>query len=254
MPRPVIVSQPFETTAGQIVQPSGELAKYGIQGTDVPSATNMNLGATTGDYIRITGNTNIASFGVAPAGLVRTIEFTGSLKLIYNSSTMILPAGTDLQPHPYDMAIFRSRGAGNWICVNYQSSSGAPPIQITKDDVGLGNVENVALSTWPGSPNIVTVGAITSGIWQGTPIAPNKGGTGLNAISQGDLLFGFAANDIRRLPKTAVATRYLTNQGALNDNSPSWGQVDLTNGVTGILPGVNGGRGAVVQTVPAPTG
>ena len=33
-----------------------------------------------------------------------------------------------------------------------------------------------------------------------------------------------------------------------------WGLVDITNGVTGVLPGANGGRGALVQTVTAPTG
>lgn len=41
---------------------------------------------------------------------------------------------------------------------------------ITKTAVGLGNVENTTLSTWPGSTNIITTGTITSGIWQGTAI------------------------------------------------------------------------------------
>ncbi|MEI6348447.1 MAG: hypothetical protein WCP69_10925 [Bacteroidota bacterium] len=41
---------------------------------------------------------------------------------------------------------------------------------ITKTTVGLGNVENTALSTWAGSANINTLGAITSGTWQGTAI------------------------------------------------------------------------------------
>ena len=37
----------------------------------------------------------------------------------------------------------------------------------TKTDIGLGNVENTALSTWKGSANLSTVGTITSGIWNG---------------------------------------------------------------------------------------
>ena len=40
----------------------------------------------------------------------------------------------------------------------------------TKGDVGLGNVENTALSTWPGSANITTLGTIGTGIWQGSAI------------------------------------------------------------------------------------
>jgi hypothetical protein len=49
---------------------------------------------------------------------------------------------------------------------------------ISKSKVGLGNVENTALSTWAGSNNLTTVGTITSGTWSGTAIALSNGGTG----------------------------------------------------------------------------
>ena len=41
----------------------------------------------------------------------------------------------------------------------------------TKADVGLGNVENTALSTWAGSSNITTLGTIATGVWQGSAIS-----------------------------------------------------------------------------------
>lgn len=41
----------------------------------------------------------------------------------------------------------------------------------SKTDIGLGNVENTALSTWKGSTNITTLGTITSGTWHGSKIA-----------------------------------------------------------------------------------
>jgi hypothetical protein len=251
--RPIVVSKVVEATAGVIVDPSGELRKYGVQGADIPSAQTIDLGAATGDYVRVTGTTNIQSFGVAPASVIRTIEFTGILNLIYNSANLVLPGGVDMTTAPNDMAIFRSRGNGAWICVSYQAASGAPPLELGPEDVGLGNVENIALSTWPGSINIATVGTITGGVWQGSPIAANKGGTGLNSISQGEMIYGGETNVYYRLPKNSTSSRYICNQGGLN-NSPAWGLVDLTNGVTGILPGANGGRGALVQTVTAPTG
>lgn len=47
---------------------------------------------------------------------------------------------------------------------------GTNPHGTTKSDVGLGNVENTALSTWPGSTNITTLGTIGTGTWQGTAI------------------------------------------------------------------------------------
>jgi hypothetical protein len=49
---------------------------------------------------------------------------------------------------------------------------------ISKSKVGLGNVENTALSTWAGSNNLTTVGTISTGIWSGTSIAITNGGTG----------------------------------------------------------------------------
>ena len=43
-------------------------------------------------------------------------------------------------------------------------------VTLAKADIGLGNVENTALSTWAGSGNITTLGTIGTGVWQGTAI------------------------------------------------------------------------------------
>lgn len=43
-------------------------------------------------------------------------------------------------------------------------------VTLAKADIGLGNVENTALSTWAGSTNITTLGTISSGVWNGTAI------------------------------------------------------------------------------------
>jgi hypothetical protein len=48
------------------------------------------------------------------------------------------------------------------------------------------------------------------------------------------------------LAKNTSSSRYLSNTGSLNN--PAWAQVDLTNGVTGILPITNGGTGASTLT------
>ncbi|HNG26001.1 MAG TPA: hypothetical protein PLJ37_01195, partial [Chitinophagales bacterium] len=68
-----------------------------------------------------------------------------------------------------------------------------------------------------------------------------NGGTGLNTIAQGDILYGSASNTIAALAKDTNATRYLSNTGT--SNNPAWSQIDLTNGVTGTLPFGNGGTG-----------
>lgn len=58
-------------------------------------------------------------------------------------------------------------------------------VTLAKGDVGLGSVENTALSTWAGSTNITTLGTITAGTWNGSAISVPRGGLGLTAAVTG---------------------------------------------------------------------
>lgn len=61
--------------------------------------------------------------------------------------------------------------ATNWnAAYTHSQVTSGNPHSVTKSDVGLGNVENTALSTWAGSANITTLGTIGTGVWQGTAI------------------------------------------------------------------------------------
>lgn len=55
----------------------------------------------------------------------------------------------------------------------YTTESYSDPswLTISKSKVGLGNVENTALSTWVGSTSITTLGTISSGTWNGSSIS-----------------------------------------------------------------------------------
>lgn len=79
----------------------------------------------------------------------------------------------------------------------------------------------------------------------GSDILVTDGGTGLSSISQGSILYGSATNTYSELSKNTSTSRYLSNNGI--DNNPAWSQIDLTNGVTGILPIANGGTGSATQ-------
>ena len=59
-----------------------------------------------------------------------------------------------------------------------------------KTDIGLGNVEDTALSTWAGSTNVTTLGTIATGTWEGTTVAVDQGGTGQTSYTNGQLLIG----------------------------------------------------------------
>ncbi len=49
--------------------------------------------------------------------------------------------------------------------------------------IGLGSVENTALSTWAGTTNITTLGTVGTGTWNATAIGVTKGGTGLATLT-----------------------------------------------------------------------
>lgn len=251
MPSPTIDSHPKTVVVGGIIDPTGELAKYGIQGANIASANSIDLGAATGYFVLITGTTTINSMGIVSAGTPRLVIFTGSLTLTHNAVSLILPTGANIVTAAGDRAIFASLGSGNWECIGYHRASGKA-LSVVASDVGLGSVENTALSTWAGSANITTLGTIIAGVWSGTAIVVTKGGTGLTSVAQGDTFYASATNVISKLAKNTSATRYWSNTGTNND--PAWGQVNLADGVTGILPPANGGTGTGSQTITAPTG
>lgn len=124
-------------------------------------------------------------------------------------------------------------------------TNGAAPswTSLAKVDVGLGNVENTALSTWAGSANIVTVGTITSGVWTGSAIGLSSGGTGatsktaaFNALSPmstlGDTEYHDGTNGVRLAGNITTTKKFLTQTGnGTASTAPGWNAI-----VDGDLP------------------
>lgn len=103
------------------------------QGTNIASATNIDIGAATGNYILVTGTTTIQSLGTIQAGTQRTVTFTGALTLTYNGTSLILPTSGNITTAAGDSADFISLGSGNWRCTNYQTSAAVPLAAVQSD-------------------------------------------------------------------------------------------------------------------------
>lgn len=114
-----------------------------------------------------------------------------------------------------------------------------------------GDIVPASVSSGSGVTSVVNdtnvTGSITGSVltlgWTGQ-LGVTRGGTGLATTTQGDIFYADASNSIAKLAKNGSTSRYLSNSGA--SNNPAWAQVDLTNGVTGVLPAANGSLETVV--------
>ncbi|GIW60431.1 MAG: hypothetical protein KatS3mg087_1497 [Patescibacteria group bacterium] len=86
-------------------------------------------------------------------------------------------------------------------------------------DDSNGNILMIDGGEWTSLPttNITSLGTITTGVWQGTTIAPAYGGTGLTTIPAGSLIIGGTGNTMTTLP-IGSANQILASNGS----SPYW--------------------------------
>lgn len=97
-----------------------------VRGTAIASASSIDIGAATGDFVHITGTTTITALGTAAAGVERTLVFDGSLTLTHNATSLILQAGgANITTAAGDSVVMRSEGSGNWKMVGGVRASGA---------------------------------------------------------------------------------------------------------------------------------
>ena len=79
-------------------------------------------------------------------------------------------------------------------------------------NLGIGNVENTALSTWIGSTSLTTVGTLIAGTWNGSTIDVAHGGTGQTSYTNGQLLIGnTTGNTLAKATLTAGSGITITN-------------------------------------------
>jgi hypothetical protein len=102
-----------------------------------------------------------------------------------------------------------------------------------------------ALGSGVVSSSLTSVGTITTGTWNATTIAVNRGGTGLTSYTIGDIVYASASTTLAKL--AGVATGNALISGGVGA-APSWGKIGLTTHVSGTLGVANGGTGVTEAT------
>ncbi|MES2356260.1 MAG: hypothetical protein V4568_18015 [Pseudomonadota bacterium] len=259
------------STVGTVtdVTASSPLASSGgttpnISLTGIVSGANGGTGiANTGKTITIGGNFAMSGgftfVGTITGNTTVTFPTSGTLATTGGASIPSLVQGDTLYASATNVLSALAKDTGSTRYLSNTGTSNNPAwaqIALTTGVTGILPGTNGGTGVNNGA-SLITVGAnftmsgaftfvgtltgATTVTFPTSGTLATTGGASIPSVAQGDLLYGSAANVLSALNKDTNATRYLSNTGA--SNNPAWAQVSLTTGVTGILPGTNGGTG-----------
>ena len=144
-----------------------ENAFYENMSSALASGATVNLSSANGNFVHITGTTNISSFGSATAGSRFILCFDGVLTLTYNATSLILPGTANITTVAGDCCLIISEGSSNWRVVAYFPISG-----------GGGGGDITAVTAGTGLSGGGTSGAVTLNL---ANISPDPTGSFTNA-------------------------------------------------------------------------
>lgn len=195
-------------------------------GGDISANRTFDVGAGTGitvnanDVALDTANTRNVDH--AAVSVLAGAGLTGG-GLITADRTIDVGAGTGITVNANDVAL------ANTAVTPAVYGSASQVSQITVDQQGrLTLAANVAIA--------VDAAAITSGT-----LAVAQGGTNIGSYAVGDILYASGATTLSKLADVATGNALIS--GGVT-TAPSWGKIDLTTHITGVLPIANGGTNA----------
>ena len=139
-------------------------------GANIASGATVDLATASGDYVTVTGNTTITSFGAVSAGMRFWLSFTGTPILTHNGTSLILPSSANIQVVAGDTCCMESLGSGNWKCLIYQPIVGG---FLNAAQAGANN-DITSLSACTTITNVESISGLT------TPLSVAQGGTDAN--------------------------------------------------------------------------
>jgi hypothetical protein len=261
------------------------------QGTmaDIASAATTDIGVQNTNFLRVTGNTTITSFGTNYRG-PRFLVFEQNITLT-NSSTLVLPGGANISANAGDAAIVIPGATlgtpDKWIVIAYQSATNPSQTVTLNGTQTLTNktLTNPVINGFTGSTAAINIGSgqlvkDTAGNL-GLGVTPSAWNTAIKAIDMNTTGGAFAFTDSMQIAyntyfdsagykykTTNSAARYQVGQGAhfwytapsgTAGNAISWTQALSLTAVGNLLLGgtsdpTSAAKAIVIYNGTAPTG
>lgn len=174
-------------------------------------------------------------------------EVTGGMYCFVEEGTANSDAGfvlTTDNPITVDttsLAFAQFSGAGSIVAGDGLTKSGNTLNAVGTADRITVNADSLDIaSTYVGQNSITTLGTITTGVWEGTTIAANKGGTGQTAFTVGDIMYADSSSTLAKLADVGEGNVLISGGVGV---APSYGKVALGSHISGVLSAANGGTG-----------
>ena len=203
-----------------LLQGTGGITLTGIANINTTGSSNTSIGNSSGSFQLTSTGLNITTGGA----------ITGASSIALGTTPAA--AGVLRIPNATYITARNAVNSGDINLVQVNASNlvafGANLAAFTLGGAITGNSQNITgLGTINGLAITADTGTITTGIWNGTAITYQYGGTGFNSYTQGDLIYASAANTLSKLSITGSSGQCLTSNGTV----PSWGSCGSSTGV-----------------------
>lgn len=191
--------------------------RLSVQGSDVASASTVNLETATGDLIDITGTATITAITLGD-GHERTVRAAGAFTLT-NSASLVLPGGANITAAAGDFFVFRGYSGGVVRCVGYSPLIGLLKALSSSTDNAAVRMDGTGGKTVQQSALIIadTTAALSRSGNGGVPIQGTNTNDAAAAGYVGELLTAEVTYAARFALTTGTVTTILTISATAGD-------------------------------------
>lgn len=229
---------------GQTSLPNGHVlvgsGTGGVSAIDITARGSILVGDGSGDPRALPVGTN-GYVLTADSGETTGLSWTaigggggvGTLTTIKRNNVQVGGADIAILDFSDQFTVSESPNTEIQVGINLATESVVGVVELANQtQVNAGTVGNLAvkaesLAAWPGSSNLTTVGAISSGSWAGTPIPVTSGGTGSTSASAARTALGLGTGNSPTFVTVNLSGVLALSDGGTGSSSASGARSNL---------------------------